>query len=83
MSQSGVEAPAVTRHRNVFPSLVEDVVYQGNFTRVIATLGGVEVIAVVPNVARVGAVGPRPGQAVYLSIEPGSFCLFGEDGQAE
>ena len=74
-----LEPPAVTRHRNVFPSLVKDVVYQGNFTRVIATLGGVEVTAVVPNVARAGAGGLRPGQAVSLSIDPGSFCLF-DDG---
>jgi hypothetical protein len=62
--------------------LVKDVVYQGNCTRVIASLGGVEVTAVLSNVARAGAGGLRPGQAVYLSIDPGSICLFDDHGRA-
>ncbi len=74
--------PAGTHHRNSFASQVKDVVYQGNFTRVIVTLAGADVTAVVQNLGRSGAGGLQPGQRIYLSIDPASFCLFGEDGQS-
>jgi putative spermidine/putrescine transport system ATP-binding protein len=64
---------------NAFPSAVKDVVYQGTFTRVTARLGDAEVTAVVQNAGRSGnGEALRPGQTVYLRIDPDSFCLFGE-----
>jgi ABC-type Fe3+/spermidine/putrescine transport system ATPase subunit len=77
-----LEPPPVSWHRNAFPAQVKDVLYQGNFTRVTATLGDVEVAAVVQNVGRRAADGLEPGRRIYLSIDPDSFCVFGDDGRS-
>ena len=76
-----LEVP-VTGHRNVFPSLIKDVVYQGNFTRVTATLGDIEVTAVVQNMRRGVTEQLEPGRRVHLSIDPETFCVFGDDGRS-
>jgi len=77
-----LEPPAGARHPNAFPARVVDVLYQGTFTRVTATLGDAEVAAVVQNAGRCLADGLAPGRTIYLSIDPASFCVFGDDGRS-
>jgi TOBE domain len=63
---------------NGFASTITDVAYQGTFTRVAAKLGASDVLAVVQNAGRGTVLDLRPGQPVFLSIDPESFCLFEE-----
>src|SRR6185436_13757335 len=80
-----VEPPKET-HRNVFAGVVKHIVYQGNFTRVIASVGQAEVIVVAQNLAqRTGPEQLRLGQEIYLCIRPESVRAFmdgGDDGVA-
>jgi ABC-type Fe3+/spermidine/putrescine transport system ATPase subunit len=71
------EPPAPGRP-NAFASTINDVAYQGTFTRVVAKLGASDVLAIVQNAGRGTALDLRPGQPVFLCIDPESFCLFEE-----
>ena len=44
----------------------------------VAKLGGSDVLAIVQNAGRGTALDLRPGQPVFLCIDPESFCLFEE-----
>jgi ABC-type Fe3+/spermidine/putrescine transport system ATPase subunit len=63
---------------NTFASTITDVAYQGTFTRIVAKLGGSDILAIVQNAGRGATSELRAGQAVFLSIDPESFCVFEE-----